>query len=207
MRQNKGSGKLEGHVSSRPLPSSYGQSSQSIMNIYIDLDGTIIDISDRYKHLKTLDYQKRLNNIESLEYLRYDKLFDGVLDTMLYLKRKKHRLILTTLRKLKEELYIELDALKILEIFDEILVPDDNVCTKEDMIIEDKFFTVNNSIIVGDTEVDIKTGKRLGIKTVAVLSGLRTKELLLEENPDYIVDDINDLPNIVNGIDNGIDIK
>lgn len=172
------------------------------MNIYIDLDGTIIDISERYEHLKILDSQERLNNIESLEYLRYDKLIDGILDILLELK-KNHRLVLVTLRKNKENLYIELDILGLVEIFDIILTPNlgyREKTFKRDLIKGDSLFDVNNSVIVGDTEVDIKTGKCLGIKTVAVLSGLRTKEILLKENPDYIIDDINDLPNILSAI-------
>ena len=41
-------------------------------------------------------------------------------------------------------------------------------------------------------------GKSLGIKTVAVLSGIRNRERLAEEHPDFIVEDIRALPQIMN---------
>jgi phosphoglycolate phosphatase len=52
-------------------------------------------------------------------------------------------------------------------------------------------------LIVGDTEIDIRTGKALGLKTVALLSGIRSHERLAEEHPDCIVEDINALPQLV----------
>jgi len=53
--------------------------------------------------------------------------------------------------------------------------------------------TPDESLIVGDTELDINCGKNAGTKTCAVTYGYRDKELLLNENPDYLIDDIADL--------------
>lgn len=42
-------------------------------------------------------------------------------------------------------------------------------------------------LFVGDSEVDINTGKNLGVKQVAVSWGFRSKEVLMSENPSYII--------------------
>lgn len=42
-------------------------------------------------------------------------------------------------------------------------------------------------LYVGDTEVDMKTGKNAGIDTVAVLWGYRTREILSSYNPEYMI--------------------
>ena len=49
-------------------------------------------------------------------------------------------------------------------------------------------------VIVGDSVVDVKAGKSAGAQTVAVLSGLYSREELARENPDLIVKDISELP-------------
>ena len=45
----------------------------------------------------------------------------------------------------------------------------------------------NEVCYVGDSEVDIQTGKNTNIKTIGCLWGFRSKEVLEKENPDIIV--------------------
>jgi phosphoglycolate phosphatase-like HAD superfamily hydrolase len=52
-------------------------------------------------------------------------------------------------------------------------------------------------IIVGDSISDIRAGKAAGSKTVAVLSGLFSRQELAEENPDLIIKDVTVLPNFI----------
>jgi len=56
---------------------------------------------------------------------------------------------------------------------------------------------VSECAIVGDSIADIRAGKNAGAKTVAVLSGIFTKEELEREKPDLIINDINELPNFL----------
>ena len=46
---------------------------------------------------------------------------------------------------------------------------------------------VKNSIMIGDTELDIQCGKNAGSLTCGVLYGYRTRELIEKENPDFII--------------------
>jgi len=44
--------------------------------------------------------------------------------------------------------------------------------------------------IVGDTEVDVEAGRRVGLRTVAVASGIRDRAALAALLPDVLVDDL-----------------
>ncbi|MBS7660314.1 HAD hydrolase-like protein [Candidatus Bathyarchaeota archaeon] len=44
---------------------------------------------------------------------------------------------------------------------------------------------------------DVRAGKNSGAKTVAVLSGLFTREELEKENPDLILNSIKELPDFL----------
>jgi phosphoglycolate phosphatase-like HAD superfamily hydrolase len=48
-------------------------------------------------------------------------------------------------------------------------------------------------VFVGDSVVDVKAGKNAGAWTVAVLSGIFSREELETEKPDLILENVNDL--------------
>ncbi len=52
-------------------------------------------------------------------------------------------------------------------------------------------------VYVGDNTVDLKAGKAAGMTTVGVLTGIDDHETLKREDPDFIVDSVFDLRNIV----------
>jgi len=47
--------------------------------------------------------------------------------------------------------------------------------------------------VVGDSIADVRTGRNVGAKTIAVLSGIFTREELEAENPDFILKSVNEL--------------
>jgi HAD superfamily hydrolase (TIGR01509 family) len=53
-------------------------------------------------------------------------------------------------------------------------------------------------IMVGDSVIDVQAGKAAGTKTVAVLSGLYSRAELAAANPDYIINDLTELSQILN---------
>ena len=57
----------------------------------------------------------------------------------------------------------------------------------------------SNSIYVGDTGVDMKTGKSGELFTIGVLWGFRSKEELEENNADMIVSDANEIISYIKG--------
>jgi pyrophosphatase PpaX len=52
-------------------------------------------------------------------------------------------------------------------------------------------------VIVGDSVVDVRAGKTAGAKTVAVLSGLYSLVELQKANPNFIIANIEELPNLI----------
>lgn len=209
------------------------------MAIFFDLDGPILDVSDRYFRLhryiveqsggKVIDKatywrMKRnrqslsvllsmtgsrisqeayrvqwLYNIESLDYLQYDTLIPGAREELERLC-KCYTLILVTLRQRRENLLIQLKELCLDPFFTAVISTDGVLTnawnTKQRLICESGF--VNEpSLVVGDSEGDIRAGKALGLKTVAVLSGIRNHESLAEERPDFILENLNGLAQLV----------
>jgi HAD superfamily hydrolase (TIGR01509 family) len=53
-------------------------------------------------------------------------------------------------------------------------------------------------IIVGDSTVDVKAGKAAGALTVSVLTGLYSREELAKAEPDFILNNITELPQLIN---------
>ena len=59
----------------------------------------------------------------------------------------------------------------------------------------------NNVVYIGDSEVDVQTGKNALLKTIACTWGFRTKNQL--EGADYIIDKASDIIDIIKGNYNG----
>jgi phosphoglycolate phosphatase-like HAD superfamily hydrolase len=95
---------------------------------------------------------------------------------------------------------MQLDALELRPFFEAVLVgsPLSGVASavKAGLLRQSRWLRPG-ALIVGDTEVDIRAGKAVGIKTVAVLSGIRSRAALEAEAPDAIVDDLHGLDDIL----------
>jgi phosphoglycolate phosphatase len=93
-----------------------------------------------------------------------------------------HRLVLVTLRRSAKALHGELKRLKLTPLFDRVLWSGEQRTLrweiKLDLIRSDGYQAGKPGMIVGDTETDILAGKQLGLRTVGVLSGIRTREHL-----------------------------
>jgi len=192
--------------------------------IYLDLDGTILDVSDRLyqiykdvitsfkcKPLSKTRYwwlkrnkigegeivvitcprrvispylKKRCSLIESLKYLKHDKLNPNVLKTLKILK-ENYRLVLMTFRISRRNLRSELKKLGLILLFDKILIGDKHEYESKIRLIKEDMHP--NAIIIGDTEEDVLTGQKLRIKTIAVSNGMRTRKFLASLKPDYLV--------------------
>ncbi len=62
-----------------------------------------------------------------------------------------------------------------------------------DKAMEHFELTPGECALVGDTPVDIETGRAAGVFTVAVLGGFRTREELEAASPDVIINDLTEL--------------
>ena len=155
------------------------------------------DIKDEYIRMRTAW-------IEKPNYLKYDKVWPGVQETLISLSRE-YRLVLVTLRRSDEMLNEELERLKLKPLFDRVLSSSDQNTPrweiKVDLIRSDGYIVGTPGMIIGDTETDILAGKKLGLKTVGVLCGIRTKKHLEDAGVDIIIPSIVELISLVSALE------
>jgi len=115
----------------------------------------------------------------------------------------KAELALITMRAFpKENIIKELEGFNIAKYFTYVVTALDTHKPKpspEALIKCVKALDVKmcDCVIAGDSISDIRAGKAAGSKTVAVLSGLFSRQELAKENPDLIIKDVTALPNFI----------
>ncbi len=96
-----------------------------------------------------------------------------------------------------------LEALDLLRFFD-LVIGSDSTNEKKPSpvpvlhVISTMGLTPEDSIMVGDSDLDISAGKSAGIKTVGVTYGYRKREFL--KDADYVIDDIKEIPKLIKGL-------
>jgi HAD superfamily hydrolase (TIGR01509 family) len=123
----------------------------------------------------------------------------NVQSTLKILSRKA-KLALITMRFVPKTAVLEdLTKFGLAEYFTYIVTALDTHKPKpspEALIKTVKALDVNmcDCVIVGDSIIDMRAGKAAGAMTVAVLSGLFSREALSREQPDLILNDVTELP-------------
>ena len=114
--------------------------------------------------------------IESPEFLEYDEVFVGVKNWLSEVNSSGNRLFLCTARRNKENLFSQLHKFDLLNIFSDIFITYGE--SKYNHL--SKLLNIENSMdwFISDSPGDIKTGKKLGIKTCSVGTGFRSNETL-----------------------------
>ena len=127
------------------------------------------------------------------------RLMPNITETLEKLS-EKGRLALITMRHVPEKMVIqELENLGIAKNFAYVVTaldtrnpkpsPEAYAKCSEHLNIESC-----ECAVVGDSVADIRAGKAAGAKTVAVLSGLFSREELEKEEPDLILESVEELP-------------
>lgn len=127
-------------------------------------------------------------------------LYPHVKEILEHFKHKK-KIIITN--RNYEFAAIALRATGIYDYFEDIIGGDVLGCMKPsacplDSVIHRLEIDKARTIIVGDMDIDILAGKRAGINTCAVTYGIGRKEDILKANPDYIIDNLLRLKEIIN---------
>lgn len=130
-------------------------------------------------------------------------LFNGVKETLSRLKESGYQMAIATSRSYKsvEELTLQLG---IRDYFTYLLGGDNVSMGKPhpesiDKILSEKDWKKDETMMVGDMDVDIKMGKNAGISTCGVTYG-NGKSLDLEAaGSDFIISDFSILPQILSG--------
>ena len=134
--------------------------------------------------------------IEEESYLKLDTLFHFTENVLETLKNEGYRIYFVTLRQSATRALSEIIDKRIDKYCERCLVSEAKT-TKEQLVKNAGIQLEKDDVFVGDTGIDIMTAKVLGIKSVAVLSGFRNKEVLEGYAPDYILTDISELNQII----------
>lgn len=127
--------------------------------------------------------RERKGRMEEMEYLKYDELQLGALEVLRSLSWN-FNICIVTIRYNKENTNWQLSKLS-LDKYD-IYIVESN---KEDVMMRISGLFA----MVGDTENDIIPANKIGIKSIAVTTGIRNEEQLKQLNPTYLVDSLNDI--------------
>jgi len=126
-------------------------------------------------------------------------LYPNVRETIDHL-RDKHMAIISNRNALSCRKILE--GLGMAGYFKKVLGGDEVACRKPsacpvDALVEHFGVSKEEAIVVGDMDIDVQAGKASGVLTCAVTYGLGTRTELKKAKPDYIIDDISQLKDII----------
>lgn len=139
--------------------------------------------------------------IKSNEFKNMVELIPTTFEGLKYLKEKNINMaIVTNSRRWIAER--DLKKFKITNYITEIMTGSDDMPSKPnpDQLIElMKRFNSSKeeTLYVGDSPNDIKTGKNAKVKTIGIYSGWYSKEDLEKEKPDYLIKDISEIKEVL----------
>lgn len=127
-------------------------------------------------------------------------LYPNVKQILEHFKNKKMAVVTN---KNKHSTVRTLNAFEIDGYFSDVLGGDDVSCRKPsscplDLVIQKHKAKKENALIVGDMAIDVLAGKQAGIATCAVTYGIGKREDIIKAKPDFMIDDIIKLKDIIN---------
>jgi HAD superfamily hydrolase (TIGR01549 family) len=171
-----------------------------------DLDKRIgqhfVDIFNEFD-VKVQDFEYFIKVYKSIyfDFIDDSVLYSGVKETIEYLNQNGIKVSLLT-TKAQDQADLIIDHFNLRPNFNLVMGRVNGIPHKPSpepllMICEKLNVSVAESVMVGDTELDIQCGKSAGAKTCAVSYGYRTIDQLKENKPDFIVASINDIVKLI----------
>lgn len=126
-------------------------------------------------------------------YVETDTPYDGMREALLTLKARGYRMGMLSN---KPDAFVRVIASKLFgdDMFEvargpvsDIVKPDARL-TNEIISLLDERLTPEECVMIGDSDVDVATGKNAGMKTMSVTWGYRSRAFLEQLSPDYIID-------------------
>ncbi len=187
---------IKATIKEMQLPDKTEEECRSIIGIRTDEAGRYLypdlDISNaEFAKVFRANYDRLQKNAK-------EKPFPGVIETLKTLKDDGHRLAVASSRRLAS-LTDYLDRLGIKDWFDLIVGADSVTKGKPDpepvlTILNALNWNSDDTLVVGDADVDIMMGNAAGCKTCAVTYGNGSIASLKAANPNYMIDDFKELP-------------
>ena len=160
------------------------------------------------KHFVDIFQESNIENVDFEEFISiyksyYFKFIDSSLlyprveEILKVLNEKQIKVSLLT-TKVQEQADKIIDHFSLRSSFDYVMGRRDGLAHKPSpeslfYICKELSFDPSDSLMVGDTELDIQCGKNADSKTCGVLYGYRTKDQIKNEKPDYIISELEEL--------------
>jgi len=161
-----------------------------------------VDIFEEMK-ITVPDFEEFISIYKSyyFEFIDSSILYPGVEEALNQLNEKQIKVSLLT-TKGQEQADKIIDHFNLRLSFDYVMGRRDELAHKpspESLLYICKKLQVDPSetLMVGDTELDIQCGKNAGAKSCGVIYGYRTKDQLEKEKPDFILSGLNELTKIL----------
>jgi phosphoglycolate phosphatase-like HAD superfamily hydrolase len=160
---------------------------------------------DIFKELKIEvgDFEKFISIYKGLyfDFMDSSVLYPGVSETLTFLNKKKIKVSLLT-TKVQDQAEKIIDHFNLRSSFDYLMGRRNGLAHKpspEPLLQICKELRVEpvETVIVGDTELDVQCGKGAGSKTCGVLFGYRRKDQLEKEKPDFLISGLSELRKIL----------
>ncbi len=138
----------------------------------------------------------------------YDRPYCGAKETLRYLKGRGLSVIVSTGRETEpEKILKELRHFKLDTYVDEVYTLAQQDPSEEDFLFSRKGILTlilrkhqvsgDETIFVADYWVDMEAGRKAGVITIGVLTGLKSEELLKKHGARYVIKGIWELPNLL----------
>ncbi len=126
----------------------------------------------------------------------------NVQETLRTLSKRVSLALVTRRNVSRERLADELERLQLIQFFETAVTSQDvnQPQPSPEIMLKaayDLGVPINECVVVSDSIVDIQAGKAAGVKTIAVLSGLFNQKELEQWKPDFIIADVNGLPDLL----------
>jgi phosphoglycolate phosphatase len=130
----------------------------------------------------------------------------GALELLKWLRSKSVASIILSNHTV-EGIEFQLKRLKLADYIDQVIantsldnsMKQRNKAEKLTQLIKDKNYKKEEILIIGDSPEEIEAGKSLGITTVAITGGYYATRRLKQSHPDYLINNLSELKNIVIG--------
>jgi HAD superfamily hydrolase (TIGR01549 family) len=125
------------------------------------------------------------------DFIDESKMYTGKIEILEFLKTKNIEISLLT-TKAQDQADLIVDHFELRKFFSLVMGRRDGMAHKPSpepllFICNELKLKPEETLMTGDTEMDIQCGKNAGTKTCAVSYGYRTIELLKKEQPDYLI--------------------
>ena len=157
-----------------------------------------VDIFDDM-NIPVIDFEEFIKIYKNNYFLFIDdsELYPDVSNVLKYFSQNGFKISLLT-TKGQDQAEKIINHFNLSEYFDLIMGRRDGIAHKPSpepllLICDELNVNPSESLIVGDTEMDILCGQNANVSTCVITHGYRTEESILQYKPDFIVKNLNEL--------------